>query len=139
MHRSIAVAFVALSALSAFWLAEAAEPAEKPYSPRIAAASDEPARALKRMRLPKGIEASLWAAEPLLANPVAFCFDEQGRCYVAETFRLGHGVTDNRSHMYWLDDDLASRTVADRVAMHRKYAGDRFARDYETDHERVKL
>jgi quinoprotein glucose dehydrogenase len=138
MHRSIAVAFVAFSALGAFWLAEAAEPANKPYSPRIAAASDEPARALKRMRLPKGIEASLWAAEPLLANPVAFCFDEQGRCYVAETFRLNAGVTDNRGHMNWLDDDLASRTVADRVAMYRKYLKDRF-KSYETEHDRVRL
>ena len=31
--------------------------------------------------------------------------------------RLRHaGVTDTRGHMYWLDDDLACRTVADRVA-----------------------
>jgi quinoprotein glucose dehydrogenase len=138
MHRSIAVGFVALSALGAFWLAEAAEPADKPYSPRIAAASDEPARAIKRMRVPKGIEATPWAAEPLLANPVAFCFDEQGRCYVAETFRLHAGVTDNRGHMNWLDDDLASRTVADRVALYRKHLKDKF-KSYETEHDRVRL
>ncbi len=138
MYRSIAVGFVALSALGAFWIAGAAEPADKSYSPRIAAASDEPARAIKRMRLPGGIEARLWAAEPLLANPVAFCFDEQGRCYVAETFRLHAGVTDNRSHMNWLDDDLASRTVADRVAMYRKYLKDKF-KSYEIEHDRVRL
>src|SRR5579875_615121 len=112
MLRLFAVTLVVAGALGAFWLAEAAQPREKPYSPRVAAASDEPARAIKRMRLPKGIEAKLWAAEPLLANPVAFCFDEHGRCYVAETFRLNAGVTDNRGHMNWLDDDLASRTVA---------------------------
>src|SRR5205823_50667 len=41
--------------------------------------------------------------------------------------------------MNWLDDDLAARTVADRVAMYRKYAKDRFVRDYETEHDRVKL
>jgi quinoprotein glucose dehydrogenase len=138
MHRSIAVGFFALGVLGAFRVALAAEPPDKPYSPRIAAASDEPARAIKRMLLPKGIEASLWAAEPLLANPVAFCFDEQGRCFVAETFRLNAGVTDNRGHMNWLDDDLASRTVADRVAMYRKYLKDRF-KSYEIEHDRIRL
>ena len=30
----------------------------------------------------------LFAAEPLLANPVAFHIDEQGRFFVVETFRL---------------------------------------------------
>jgi quinoprotein glucose dehydrogenase len=74
----------------------------------------------------------------MLANPVSFCFDEKGRCYVAETFRLHHGVPDNRDHMDWLDDDLAARTVEDRVAMYRKYLGDKFA-EYETEHERVRL
>ena len=69
----------------------------------------------------------LFATEPLVANPVAFGFDERGRLFVAETFRLHQGVTDNRQHMNWLDDDLASRTVADRVAMYRKYLGKEFA------------
>lgn len=77
--------------------------------------------ALKRMQLPAGLSAELYAEEPLLANPVAFCFDEQGRIYVAETFRLHKGVTDNRSHSNWLDDELAARTVADRVKMYAKY------------------
>lgn len=119
-------------------LAEAAEPAGKLYSPGLVAATDEPARALKRMRLPEGFEARVWAAEPLLANPVAFCFDESGRCYVAETFRLHAGVTDNRNHMYWLADDLASRTVTDRVAMYRKHLKDKF-QSYEIEHDRVRV
>ena len=88
---------------------------------------------------PKGIEARVWAAEPLLANPVSFCFDEKGRCYVAETFRLHHGVTDNRGHMDWLDDDLACRTVADRVAMYQQVRSrTSFAKDYESEHDRVR-
>src|SRR5581483_2920738 len=37
----------------------------------------------------------------------------------------------------WLDDDLACRTVADRVAMYKKYLGSEFAR-YEVEHERVR-
>src|SRR5262245_58101507 len=80
--------------------------------PQAPPASREAVQAVKGFRVPKGMKAELFAAEPLLAHPVAFCFDEKGRCYVAETYRLHHGVTDNRQHMYWLDDDLASRTVA---------------------------
>jgi quinoprotein glucose dehydrogenase len=114
-------------------------PKPKPSTPSATPAFDEAAKVIKRFRLPAGVEASVWAAEPLLANPVAFSFDEKGRCYVAETFRLHRGVTDNRGHMDWLDDDLASRTVADRVALYRKSAKDKFAEWYETESERVKL
>jgi quinoprotein glucose dehydrogenase len=138
MQRTIAASFLVLGALSLSLFVEAGEPAGKPYSPRVVAASDEAVKAIKRFRLPKGVEARVWAAEPLLANPVAFCFDEKGRCYVAETFRLHAGVTDNRGHRSWLDDDLASRTVADRVAMYREHLGDRF-KTYETEHDRVRL
>ncbi|HWG45196.1 MAG TPA: PVC-type heme-binding CxxCH protein [Gemmataceae bacterium] len=138
MYRTIAVSLLFVGALSTTWQIEAAEPAGKPYSPHIAPASSEPAKAMKRFRLPKGMETRVWAAEPLLANPVAFCFDEKGRCYVAETFRLHHGVTDNRGHMNWLDDDLASRTVADRVAMYRKHLKEKF-KTYESEHDRVRL
>jgi quinoprotein glucose dehydrogenase len=110
----------------------------KPYSPFVAGASKEGEQAIKRFRLPPGLKAELFAAEPLVANIVAFNFDEKGRCFVAETFRLHKGVTDDRSHMDWLDDDMASRTVADRVAMYRKYAKDKF-HEYETEHDRVRL
>src|SRR5262249_40374533 len=68
-----------------------------------------------------------------------FAFDGQGRCYLAETYRLHHGVTDNRDHMNWLDDDLASKTVEDRVAMYRKYAKGQFAAEYEKESDQVRL
>jgi quinoprotein glucose dehydrogenase len=109
----------------------------RPYEPRIDPASDAAKRAIRSFRVPKGLEVELFAAEPLLANPVAFCVDEKGVFYVAETFRLGAGVTDTRGHMNWLDDDLACRTVADRVAMYKKYLGSEFAR-YGVEHERVR-
>ncbi|HEY1859152.1 MAG TPA: hypothetical protein VGG61_02290, partial [Gemmataceae bacterium] len=116
----------------------AAEKDEKAYSPPVAAASDEAQKAMKRFHLPKGVQANVFAAEPMLANPVSFCFDEKGRCYVAETFRIKYGVTDNREHLYWLNDDLACRTVDDRVAMYKKWLKDKFP-TYETDHDRVRL
>src|SRR5689334_17917072 len=95
--------------LLSFWLTLAApQKDDKPYTPQVAPASKEAEQSLRRMRIPKGFESSLFAAEPMLANPVAFSIDEKGRFFVAETFRLHRGVTDNRSHMDWLDDELAS-------------------------------
>ena len=109
----------------------------QPYSPPVAPASDEAKRAIRSFRVPSGLNVELFAAEPLLANPVAFCIDEKGTVYVAETFRLNAGVTDTREHMNWLDADLACRTVADRVAMYKKFLGKGFA-EYNLQHDRVK-
>jgi quinoprotein glucose dehydrogenase len=100
--------------------------------------SKEAEMALSSFRLPEGVQARVWAAEPMLANPVCFCFDEKGRCYVAETFRLHHGVADNRDHPEWVEDDLASRTVEDRVSLYHKYLGDKF-HDYEIETDRIRL
>ena len=44
-----------------------------------------------------GLKVEAWATEPLLTNPVAFAFDEQGKCYVVETTRLHHGVPEKRA------------------------------------------
>ncbi|MBI3822381.1 MAG: HEAT repeat domain-containing protein, partial [Planctomycetes bacterium] len=110
-----------------------------PYAKRIAKASDDWKKTLQRMKLPAGVQADLWAAEPHVANIVAFHFDEKGRCFVAETYRLHTGVTDNRSHpRSWTDDDLACRTVADRVEMYKKHLKDKFP-SYAKDHDRVRL
>jgi hypothetical protein len=64
MYRTSVFSLLDLGTLSLPWLIEAAEPAEKPYSPRIAQASGEAAKAMKRFRLPQGVEAGVWAAEP---------------------------------------------------------------------------
>ncbi|MSQ96167.1 MAG: c-type cytochrome [Gemmataceae bacterium] len=110
-----------------------------PYAKKIGKASDDWKKIVQRMKLPDGVNADLWAAEPLVANIVSFHFDEKGRCYVAETFRLHAGVTDNRNHpRAWTDDDLACRTVADRVAMYKKHLKGKFP-TYESDSDRVKL
>ena len=77
--------------------ASAQAPAAKPaYHPDVKPASDEGEKAITRFRVPQGLKVELFAAEPLLANPVAFWPDDQGRFYVAETFRHGQGVTDTR-------------------------------------------
>src|SRR5437762_14389033 len=76
---------------------QAAEPPEVPQQAVIAKEDSRDAKlATARIKLPKGLQADLFAAEPLLANPVSFCFDLKGNIYVAETYRLHDGMTDNR-------------------------------------------
>jgi quinoprotein glucose dehydrogenase len=115
------------------------DPAAKPYTPKIAPASDEALRALKTIRVPEGFTIDLFAAEPMLANPVAFGFDERGRVFVVETFRHTDGVTDTREHMNWLNDDLACRTVEDRIAMYRKYLTSEQFAHFGSEHDRIRL
>ena len=124
---SVAVFIGALAMSSSDRLAAA-----EPNQPRVAAASNEGELAISRIKTPDGMKLSLWAAEPLLANPVAFCIDERGRIFVAETYRQSKGVEDNRGHMDWLDDDLAADTVEDRLAYFRKRLGDKVW-DYTTE------
>src|SRR5829696_7822171 len=107
-------------------------------APRVAAATDEGELAMKRFRIPKGFKVELFAAEPLLANPVAFSIDEKGRFFVAETFRLHAGVTDIRGHMNWLTNELASTSVEQRVSYMKHYEGKR-AVDYTKESDRVRL
>ena len=76
-------------------------------------------------RVPKGWKAELFAADPQLGNPVAFCLDEQGRIYVAEEYRFNRGTEENRTRPFLLEDDLQLQTAADRLAMYRKWS-DRF-------------
>ena len=84
------------------------------------------------------MKVELFAAEPEVANPVSFCFDEQGRMFVAETFRQNKGVEDNRSHMNWLDDDLAAHTVDDRLAMFKKFLGKDISK-YAEQTDRIRM
>lgn len=110
------------------------------YQPRVAPASDEAERNMRSFKAAPGIAVELAAAEPLLANPVAFSMDNLGRFYVAETFRHGDdaGVLDIRGFMSLLDEELASRTVEDRVAfMHRHYRNK--LAQFSKESERIKL
>ncbi|MFN9267247.1 MAG: HEAT repeat domain-containing protein [Planctomycetaceae bacterium] len=109
-----------------------------PAEPQVAPASAEAAQSVSRLSVPPGYEVRLWAAEPRVANPVAFCLDHLGRVYVAETFRQLKGVEDNRDHPDWVDEDLAARTVDDRLEFFRRHLGERLA-TYEVEQDRIRL
>lgn len=82
-------------------------------------------KAIQGLRIPKGYEVKLFAAEPQLASPVAFCLDERNRVFVAEEYRFNLGTEENRTRPFLLEDDLQLQTVDDRLRMYKKFA-DRF-------------
>ena len=108
-------------------------------SPKLAAASDEGEKALKRFQLPPGWKAELWAAEPDVAHGVSFDIADDGRVFVAESFRAWRGVPDIRGIMDWLDEDLACRSVEDRLAMMQRHLGQSGMKDYYKNTERIQL
>src|SRR5437660_9901088 len=134
LFLSLLIALICLSAEAQHQQADS----KRSKPPFVAPASAEGELAIKKFQVAPGLRADLWAAEPMLANPVAFNFDEQGRAYVCETFRLNAGVDDIRGIMDWLDEELASRTVDDRLAEMKRHLGERFAR-YSEHSERISL
>ena len=105
----------------------------------IAPASNEGEQALRRMKLPPGLVATLWAAEPMLANPVAFNFDEKGRIFVAETYRYRSSVLDIRDYMWTLEAELANRTLEDQSAAIARHFGPAGVKELSIESERVRL
>ncbi len=111
--------------------------AAEPYSPRVLDAGDGPEKAMKGFQVPDGFRIEKVAAEPDLANPVAFHIGDDGRIYVVETHRLRAGVIDMRSYTGWVKEDLACETVPDRIEEIREHFGDDLAA-WTSDHERIR-
>lgn len=99
----------------------------------------EAERNLRRLSLPPGWKASVWAAEPDVVHPVSFDVTGDGRVFVAESLRAWRGVPDIRNLLPWLDQDVASRTVDDRLALMRRIWGDAGLALYSLQSERVRL
>ena len=108
-------------------------------APKIAAASDEGLKAIKRFSYPAGWKADLWSSEPDVAHGVAFHVADDGRVFVAESFRAWRGVPDIRGIMPWLDEDLACRSVDDRLAMMQRNLKPEEMAGYFLNTERVRL
>ena len=50
-----------------------------------------PQQALSKLHLPEGFKATLFAAEPDVRQPIALCWDERGRLWVAENYTYSDG------------------------------------------------
>ncbi len=94
--------------------------------------------AMNNFTLAPGMKVSLFAAEPMLANPVAFTIDAKGRLLICETYRQEKGVEDNRDHESWVTDDLASQTVEDRLKLYQKHLRQGI-KDYSKHQDRIRM
>lgn len=137
LQLACAALLLVVAARSTLVAAETEAAATGPQEPMVAGASEEAQLATNGFRVPKDLAVELFAAEPLLANPVAFVVDHRGNVWVCETFRQGKGVEDNREHAHWLDDDLAAQTVEDRLAYIRKHLGKK-AEEYTWHDDRIR-
>ncbi len=119
----------------------AADTSRRPAAvePVVASASGDAQSQIATFKKPDAWTCELFAAEPDVANAVVLSVDYQGRVYVCESFRQNQGVTDNRGHdKAWLMADLASNTVEDRIAYHRKLLADE-APNYEKQVDRIRV
>ncbi len=159
MSRRILLSLLALLAPSFVLADEIADTPKKKDDkyPEGVSKEDTAAMALKKFSVAPGLQVDVWAAEPLLANPVAFAFDEKGRALVAETYRRRTSVPDIRKNEDWTIENLALRTVEQRVAFQKTKRpesakltpttqlldlngdGQCDWRDWEVESERVKL
>jgi len=157
MFRFLLTLVVALASAA---LADEIDGGKKPNDDKhpVGVSRNETAEmALKKFSVAPGLQVEVWAAEPLLANPVAFAFDEKGRAFVAETYRRRTSVPDIRKYEDWTIANLALRSVEGRIAFMkaRRPESAKLAptlsladlngdgqfdwRDWEVESERVKL
>src|SRR5947208_909027 len=126
MHRRLTAAF-ALALAAPLLFALPTPPV--PPADSLPELADGTAKALQTMaafRVPAGLKVELFAAEPMLASPVAISVDEKGRVFVAEEYRLGKGAAENRGNpkdnfSFWLDDELQLKNTDDRLAMYQRW------------------
>ena len=89
---------------------------------KLATANQSAEKAIVGFGVADNIQVELFANEALVSNPAAICRDDQGRIFVAETFRFDTEVSlGYAGREIWLLDDLANQSTADRLAMYEKY------------------
>ena len=136
-----AVIFAVILTYGAWFLPTASgqvDSVPSPQKPVIEPASGEGQDAISQFKYPDNLKCELFAAEPDVANIVAFHRDYQGNVFVCETFRQGKGVEDNRNHAHWMDEELAAQTVQDRIDYVLKYIPNA-AEKYTANDDRIRL
>src|ERR1039458_10612649 len=79
-----------LSLLFAVRRARVGEDDDKPYT------GISPGAAVKKMALPPGFKATLFAGEPDVKQPIAFAIDDRGRLWVAEAYTYPTRFSGNK-------------------------------------------
>lgn len=68
---------------------------DQPLPPALAAAS---------MQVPEGFHVTLFAGEPDVRQPIAFCIDDRARLWVAEAYNYPHHTTDPGDRVVIFED-----------------------------------
>jgi putative membrane-bound dehydrogenase-like protein len=96
---------------------------EPPFNPETTRISDDDAQQLaERTRagisgtFADGLDVSLWAADTLMADPIALDMDQQGRALITVTNRRYSSEIDLRDHPDWATASLRFTHVDDRIA-----------------------
>ena len=118
---------------------EAAPPSSTKEGKPAKVTFPEPKAELSQIRVPAGFKTELFAAEPMVQNPSAFTIDEKGRFYVVEANRRKNGVLDMRNLPGWVEEDLASRSVQDRVAMVKRHVTGKELEAMTAKSDRIRL
>ncbi len=67
----------------------------------------KPKEAVAKMSVPEGFEVSIFASEPDIGEPIAFCFDDRGRVWVVENYNYrtrGRHTADEVTRIQILED-----------------------------------
>ncbi len=75
-----------------------------------------PEEAVKAMTVKEGYKVNVWAAEPLMTQPMAFCWDDRGRLWIAENRDYesrGHGFSNSGDSRILILEDTNHDGVAD--------------------------
>ncbi len=76
-----------------------------------------PQEAVESMTLIDGYKANVWASEPMMTQPMAFCWDDRGRMWVAENRDYesrGHGFSNAGDSRILILEDTDHDGVADK-------------------------
>ncbi len=75
-----------------------------------------PQEAVEAMTMKDGFKVNAWAAEPMITQPMAFCWDDKGRLWVAENRDYesrGHGFSDDGNSRILILEDTDRDGIAD--------------------------
>lgn len=77
-----------------------------------------PEDAVDAMTIKEGYEVNVWASEPMMTQPMAFCWDDRGRLWVAENKDYesrGHGFSNAGTSRILILEDTDNDGVADSM------------------------
>lgn len=75
-----------------------------------------PQQAVEAMTIKDGFKVNVWAAEPMMTQPMAFCWDDKGRLWIAENKDYesrGHGFSNAGDSRILILEDTDKDGVAD--------------------------